>query len=389
MELQQLFEQPGHTTILGVRYEWGDTTYKNYEVDNAFNAPGYSVVSGDFPDAPVMANQNFTLNNRELSFYGYHTWQMFDSLAVTAGLSYDWLHEPADVSSAPFASAEKCTVQLSPKAGIVWTPLDHTAIRAAYTRSLTGFTDSEDYRIEPTEVAGFNQSFAGLIPTSVAGDTSGSRLDTYDLSLEQKFDTGTYLSLSGEILYSKLDEIAGFWDNYPFTQTYFDTGFDVTSQGQAKSLNYRERSVTANADQLLGKQWSAGAQYRLSQANLDTSYPQIIAANLSPNDINIQPRQSADSVLQTINLHANWNSPTGLFSLLEADWYRQNNSNGEPGSGFWQFNAYAGYRFWHRRAEITLGLLNIGDQAYHLDPLNLYNDLPRSRTLLARLRFSF
>ncbi|HTB82641.1 MAG TPA: TonB-dependent receptor [Candidatus Sulfotelmatobacter sp.] len=386
IELQQIFEQPDHTTILGVRYEWGDTTYKNYEAYSPgtnFAAPGLEFVYNEFPYPPVMTDQNFTLNNRELSFYGYHTWQMFDSLAMTAGLSYDWLHEPADFSSAPFSSVEKGTAQLSPKAGIVWTPLDHTTLRAAYTRSLTGFTDSEDYRIEPTEVAGFNQSFAGLIPTSVAGDASGSRLDTVNLSLEQKIDTGTYLSLSGELLYSKLDEVAGFFNYDALSGAYANT------LGQRESLNYRERSVTANVDQLLGKQWSTGAQYRLSQANLDTSYSQIPANLPAGNDVDFQQRQSADSVLQTINLHANWNSPTGLFSLLEAHWYRQNNSNGEASSEFWQFNAYAGYRFWHRRAEITFGLLNIGDQNYHLDPLNLYNDLPRNRTFLARLRFSF
>jgi hypothetical protein len=216
----------------------------------------------------------------------------------------------------------------------------------------------------------------------VAGDTSGSRLDTFDLSLEQKFNTGTYLALSGEILNSKLDEVAGFF-NYDALNPVPNT------LGQQEFLDYHERSVAANVDQLLGNQWSAGAQYRVSQAKLDTSYLNIPAHLLVGNDPDFQQRQSADSVLQTINLHANWNSPIGLFSLLEANWYRQNNSNGESSSEFWQFNAYAGYRFFHRRAEITLGLLNIGDQNYHLDPLNLYNDLPRSRTFLARLRFSF
>lgn len=167
VELQQIFQQPDHSTILGARYEWGDTTYKNYEVydgDQLSSAGGYFAWNY-FPDPPVMADQNFTLRNRELSLYGYHTWQMFDSLAVTAGLSYDWLHQPADFSSAPFSTVENGKSQLSPKAGVVWTPLDHTVVRASYTRSLTGFTDSQDYRIEPTEIAGFNQSFAGLIPT--------------------------------------------------------------------------------------------------------------------------------------------------------------------------------------------------------------------------------
>jgi hypothetical protein len=93
-----------------------------------------------------------------------------------------------------------------------------------------------------------------------------------------------------------------------------------------------------------------------------------------------------------VNLHANWNHPCGLFSVLEGNWYHQSNagfSPAEPGDDFWQFNAYAGYRFWHRRAEATLGLLNITDQDYRLEPLNLHNEMAHSRTLLARLRIYF
>ena len=43
----------------------------------------------------------------------------------------------------------------------------------------------------------------------------------------------------------------------------------------------------------------------------------------------------------------------------------------------------------HRKAEVTLGLLNITDQNYNLNPLNLYNELPRSRTLALRLQLNF
>jgi hypothetical protein len=53
---------------------------------------------------------------------------------------------------------------------------------------------------------------------------------------------------------------------------------------------------------------------------------------------------------------------------------------------FWQFNATAGYRFWRRRAEASVGLLNITDQDYRLLPLNFYADLPRERTFMMRLR---
>jgi len=196
----------------------------------------------------------------------------------------------------------------------------------------------------------------------VAGDTSGSSFDTFDVSLEQKFDTGTYLGLSGEILYSKLDELEGdfvFLSDSPLAYSTFPLGLN-------KALDYRERSLTFTLDQLLGRQWSVGARYRLSQASLDASYVDV-PANLPAADVDppFQARQNLDSVLHTLNLHANWNHPSGLFSTLEGNWYHQHNSGfspAEPGDDFWQFNAYAGCRFWHRRAEFTVGLLNLTGQ---------------------------
>jgi hypothetical protein len=91
-------------------------------------------------------------------------------------------------------------------------------------------------------------------------------------------------------------------------------------------------------------------------------------------------------------LVATFNHPSGLFSQFEADWYSQANHGypgTQPGDEFWQINLFAGYRFPHRRAEISLGLLNLTDSAYHLDPLTFYSELPRGRTLAARLRFNF
>jgi hypothetical protein len=194
--------------------------------------------------------------------------------------------------------------------------------------------------------------------------------------------------LSGEILHSRLDALQGafvFYTDSPLTYSTYPVGLN-------QSREYTEQSLTFTADQLLGRQWSVGARYRLSSAELDTSYGNV-PANLPAfeYDSPFQPRQNLTSVLHTVNLHANWNHPSGLFSVLEGNWYDQNNSGflpAEPGDDFYQFNAYAGYRFWHRRAELTVGLLNIFDQHYRLEPLNLYNEMARTRTVLARFLIS-
>jgi hypothetical protein len=53
----------------------------------------------------------------------------------------------------------------------------------------------------------------------------------------------------------------------------------------------------------------------------------------------------------------------------------------------WQFILFAGYP--QRRAEISVGLLNLTGQDYRLNPLSLYGDLTRERTLAANFKFNF
>jgi Tfp pilus assembly protein PilF len=384
-ELQQIWEQANHTTVIGTRYEWGDINYQNFEWNTDMS--GYAATL--FPNPNALINQNFTLDYHHFQIYGYHTWQIADPLSLTVGLSYDSLQQPADVATTPFVDQEKTASQISPKAGFIWTPIAGTTLRAAYTRSLSGLGGGQNDQLEPTEVAGFNQAYRSLIPESAVGDTSGSRFDTYNISLEQKFQTGTYLTLSGEILYSKLTELQGDFVHVLDPALHFST----YPLGLNESLDYRERSIALNINQLLGKQWTIGAQYRLSQADLKADYVNIPASlPVSQYSPSFQARQNLDSVLQTVNLQANWNHPSGLFARFEGNWYHQENSGftpAEPGDDFWQINAYAGYRFWHRKAEVTIGLLNITGQNYQLEPLNLYNERPRSRTFYVRLLISF
>ncbi len=332
-----------------------------------------------FEIATTNLNQHFSQDFNHFNAYGYHNWQMIDSLALDLGLSYDYISEPVDPATTPFVDQKKTKGLISPKIGFVFTPFDNTIVRAAYTRSLSSLDGGQSVRIEPTEVAGFNQAFRSIIPESVAGDTSGSRFDAYDISLEQKFDTGTYLGLAGELLYSRLDDVAGsFIFNTDQTGT---NNFPISPSGQAQSWNYREKSLVFTADQLLGKQLEIGARYELTDARLNSNYARSTTGE-----------QNLNSLLHLAGLHATWNHPSGLFSSLEADWYHQHDSgfsSTEVGDDFWQINAYAGYRFWHRRAEFTVGLLNLTDQGYHLEPLNLYNELPHGRTFLARLLISF
>ena len=375
-ELQQIWQTPEHNTIVGTRFQYG-----NFDIQNVQNTP--SVFAGTiFPGSPTnAAQQEVSSLFKRFSVYGYHQWQIFDPLQLIGGVAYDRLTYPENFQTAPVSGTDRTVDQISPKAGLIWTPLEGTTFRFAYTRSLAGASLDQSYQLEPSQVAGFIQSYRSIIPESVAGPVSGAKFETYGFSLEQKFPTRTYLGVSGELLNSDADQTVGAFD-YSFLATP-----PLALSGLNEHLDYTEQSLLFTANQLVGEKWSLGARYRVSDAILNENFVDVPDALLPGS---IQPRQRLDAVLNQVDLLVVYNHPCGFFAQGEAHWYAQsNNTPAEPGDDFWQLNAFAGYRFLHRKAEITVGLLNITDQNYNLNPLNLYNELPRSRTLALRAQFNF
>ncbi len=373
-ELQQIFEQPEHTTIVGGRAQYG-----NFETANTQFVSGNTIL---FPSSPA-ADQNIDSLFRRFSVYGYHEWQIFDPLQIIGGIDYDYLSFPEVFSTAPVSGNEKVEQQFSPKAGLIFTPWDGTLARFAYTRSLAGASIDQSYQIEPSQVAGFIQNYRSVIPESIVGATPGARFSTYDLSLEQKFHTGTYLTISGEILDSKDDQENGIFAYDPVS------GNPPQPSTLDENLNYQEETLQFTANQLLARDWSLGLKYRLSHAVLNQSFPGVSDAVIAPS-VNFMPQTKA--TLNQLDLTAIYNHPSGFFVEGEALWYDQNNSGyggTEPGDNFWQLNAFAGYRTPGRNVEVAIGLLNITDRSYNLNPLNIYNELPLTRTLAARLQINF
>ncbi|HEY2083483.1 MAG TPA: hypothetical protein VGI88_11920 [Verrucomicrobiae bacterium] len=275
--------------------------------------------------------------------------------------------------------------QVSPKAGMIWRPAADTVVRFAFTRSLEGASLDQSFQLEPSQVAGFIQSFRSIIPESIAGANAGARFETYGFSLEQKFPTGTYLGLSGEILNSDVHRDDGAFD---FDLANGPVGVPSVLR---ESLNYSEQSLQFTANQLLGNCWSLGGSYRLSRAVLNDRFPDV-PSSVPLGFVDFQQKQRLEGVLNNLSLFAIYNHPCGFFAEGEALWYAQHNigyGGTEPGDDFWQFNLFGGYRFPRRHAELTLGLLNLTGKDYKLNPLNVYNELPRERTLAVRLNINF
>jgi outer membrane receptor protein involved in Fe transport len=379
-ELQQIWQTPEHNTIVGMRIQYGDS-----DASNAQNTP--SALNSIFPGTPGnptnAAQQNLSSLFKRFSVYGYHQWQVFDPLQLIGGVTYDHITYPENFQTAPIWGNEQTEDQVSPKAGLIWTPLNGTTLRFAYACSVAGASLDQSYQLEPSQVAGFIQSYRSLIPESVVGPVPGAHFETYSFSLEQKFSTGTYLGVSGDLLYSDVGRTVGAFD-----YSFLLTPFPVPSSGLHENLNFKEQSLLFTANQLVGRNWSLGARYRISDAMLNDSF--AVPSGVGTN--NFLPNQHSEAILNQVDLLAVYNHPCGFFAQSDAHWYVQNNideASAEPGDNFWQLNAFAGYRFLQRRAELTLGLLNITDQNYKLNPLNLYNELPRSRTLALRLQINF
>jgi len=125
---------------------------------------------------------------------------------------------------------------------------------------------------------------------------------------------------------------------------------------------------------------------------LHDDFVDIPASAVSAPPGSFQASQRTESILHQVDLYALYTHGSGFFGMAESAWYAQSNqgySPDRPGDDFWQFNVFVGYRFPRRRAEVKLGILNLTDQDYRLNPLNLTTELPRDRTLMASFRFNF
>ena len=364
-ELQQIFQTEKQTLIFGGRYQAGD-------IDT------HSILTRD------LRNDQFaSLHLSRASGYAYYTYQVIDPLALTAGLSYDTVRYPSDNDIPPISTQESQTSQWSPKAGFRFSPLKETTLRGIWAQSLGGVFYDTSVRLESTEIAGFNQAYRSFLPESVGGLVPGTKMENKGLAFDQNFKTHTYLTVSAEELESRGSRAVGTLD------AFCPALLDIPSTVQ-QNLNYREKTLSVTVNQLICEPFALGATYRLSRAELDDREPGIPVA--TEGNFSATANRNVHATLHQLRAYALMNHRSGVFSSAEAVWSAQSNADypvALPGDDFWQFNVFLGYRFPRRLAEVRVGLLNITDRDYKLNPLNLYSELPRERTFMASLRLNF
>jgi tetratricopeptide (TPR) repeat protein len=380
-ELNQIFQSTNNTLILGVRIQEGTFSAATDLREVPFLPPSI------FNDPA--ASQSFETDFARTSAYAYDIFQPWRNLSITLGVTYDRLNFPENFRQPPLSAGETDMTKVSPKAGVTWNPFGNFIVRAAYSRALGGVTFDESILLEPTQIAGFNQVFRSIIPDSLVGAVAGPEYENYGLSLEEKFASGTYIAVQGTSLRSEVRRSKGDFEAVviPIVPGVFQpTGLFVPNT-ISEELAYTEKTFVATINQLIGDEWAVGSRYQVSRAELHR------VLNAVPTSINAIGDREERAVLHQLDLFAVFNHPSGIFIRGDALWYRQTNENdpqpGLPSDDFWQFNLYAGYRFHRNLAEVMLGFLNITDQNYRLNPLNLYQEIPRERTLFARVRLSF
>ena len=374
-EVQQIWQTGRHTFIAGGRYQAGWP-----EVRSTFTPPPHPW----FSPAPLVQNLQTELERGSLYFYDQ--WQLLDPLRLEAGVSYDRLDYPVNVEWPPYQSGQLTAQQVSPKLGLDWQLATNTHLYAAWTRSLGGAYYDNSLRLEPSQIAGFNQTYRSLIPESAPGAAGGlvpgARFETWSLGLDHQFRTQTYLGIEGNVRREQATRtIGGFESVFPSPATISQT---------RQNLEYTEKSAALTLNQLAGRDWSFGLRYRASLAELQVRYPGIPAAAQQRSNVPLD--SDGDGLLQELRLSALFNHPSGFFGQVAVHWHDQSNGGAYqslPGESFWQGDVFVGYRFWQRRAMVQVGLLNLTDQDYRLNPVNLYQELPRERTLMCRLQLSF
>jgi len=385
-ELSQIWQGERHTLVAGVRFQQGSFR-------TAARLDGVAPDTASFFGTPP-SDQDFRAEFERSSVYAYRFWRLFEPLTVIAGLTLDRITYPANFRSPPLLAGEESVEKVLPKLGAIWRPSREITVRAAYTESVAGASFDESIRLEPTQVAGFSQTYRTIISESIASSVAVPIYKTLGGGIDGKLPTGTYWGVEAAVLRSEVQRLSGV---FGLSETLlavgpqrFEPSFTV------ERLDYEEKVLTASANQLMGRDWSVGAAYRLSEAELHTRLPEVAVAAYPAAD------RLQESTLQQLNLFALFNHPCGVFARADALWTSQENrghadapapataaSPTMPGDDFWQYNAEIGFRFARNRAEVAVGVLNLSDTDYQMHPLNFYRELPRERTVLVRLRLDF
>src|SRR5207248_9391005 len=133
---------------------------------------------GNFLNSSLPPQESVDPNLLRGTLYGYYHWEPLAGLKLIGGLTYDHLTLPVNYRYAPLAGGEETKEQISPKGGIIWSPLEGLALRAAYACGVTGVHIDESFQLEQTQIAGLTQIYRSVIREARGRARAGEESET-------------------------------------------------------------------------------------------------------------------------------------------------------------------------------------------------------------------
>ena len=160
-ELQHIFQTEKNTLLAGGRWQAGE-----FETDGRLSLirPNFS---GGFASARLRPHSVSISSARASTCMttGAARW-----LTLIGGVSWDHIEHPDNFRNPPVNDRQREDERVSGKVGFTLRPsILGSRLRGAYTEALGGVTFDESVRLEPVQVAGFNQAYRTVISESLAG----------------------------------------------------------------------------------------------------------------------------------------------------------------------------------------------------------------------------
>ena len=93
----------------------------------------------------------------------------------------------------------------SPKAALVWNPVPKLTSRGVFSRALGGVSYDESVRLEPTQLAGFDQSFRSIISESLIGSVEAAQYQIAGGAVDWRIFPQTWLTLQGQTMSEQVE----------------------------------------------------------------------------------------------------------------------------------------------------------------------------------------
>jgi len=308
--------------------------------------------------------------------YAYETWHPISPLALTVGVAWEYQKRPVNFLSAPLAETVTNISRVLPKLGLLWEIQPNVTLRSMYSRSVTGVSLEQSYRLEPVQLNGFSQEFRTVIPAAIGGSPSGQDLELGAVALDFKFPTRTYIGLQATFTAADAQAQNGIF--------FFNTQTNRGNAGQTtEQISFDETAASLSIYQLIADDLAIGFGYEIGRATFESESIQFGSTR----------RERAD--VHSIWGRLTYNSSAGFFGSAECRYIRQMSRDWEPvgemaehDSDHISFDVQVGWQLPKQRASLTLGVLNILGSDYRLSPLNILPDMPHERVFFVRLRFN-